>query len=103
MQLTHGGFFPQWDEGVWDTPESAKLLLHGLMSHHRDWLSRLKAPGGAGSLADLARRGLSDIQGGSEATQVALDVKQALYQQHEVCGFAMHVLLIGGLNQILMA
>ncbi|KAK9796976.1 hypothetical protein WJX73_004346 [Symbiochloris irregularis] len=54
-QLTSGGFFPQHSSGSWDTPESAKLALHGL-----------------------------ELPGGSEATQIALDVIGALTQQDEV-------------------
>ena len=83
MQLTHGGFFPQHAEGEWDTPESAKLVLHGLMTHHKGWLERLRMPDGA-TLADMAQRGLDDTQGGEIATQKALEVKDALYHQDQV-------------------
>ena len=83
-QLTDGGFFLQHATGSWDTPESAKLVLHGLVSHHRQWLQRLKAPGGQVSLLQLAQKGLEDAPGGDEVTQIALDVKQGLYEQTQV-------------------
>lgn len=83
-QLTQGGFFKQHESGGWDTPESAKLVLHGLASHHRDWLEKLRVPGDGESLWELSQRGLQDLQGGDVATQAALDVVQALYRQSQV-------------------
>ena len=87
MQLSHGGFFARREEGAWDTPESAKLVLHGLVSHHKEWLQRLQTADGSASLAELASRGLADAPGGDVATQMALDVTAALYAQDQVQGY----------------
>ena len=83
-QLTYGGFFPVHSEGLWDTPEAAKLVLHGLMTHHESQLESMMGAEGSTSLAELAKRGLADIQGGDVATQMALDVKDGLYAQNKV-------------------
>lgn len=83
-QLTSGGFFPQHSSGMWDTPEGAKLVLHGLARHHQSWLERLKGPDGATSLWGMTQRALQDAPGGSQATQIALEVIDALTRQDEV-------------------
>lgn len=83
-QLTGGGFFPQHSEGHWDTPECAQLLLQGLVAHHGQQLQELRSRDGNSTLAELAARGLQDVQGGDVATQMALEVKEALFAQTEV-------------------
>ncbi len=59
-QLVRGGYFSQRRSSAgWDTLTSAQQLLKGLVDAHGPQLAQLAAPGGAGSLQDLAMRGLA--------------------------------------------
>lgn len=56
QQLTQGGFYykSKAHPGMWDTAESAQLLLQNLMASHRDALEALPARLDAESDDDLA-------------------------------------------------
>lgn len=59
--LTAGGNFrrSEAEPGAFDTPESAQLLLHNLVSAHADALGTLRTPDGASSLAEVGRVGVA--------------------------------------------
>jgi hypothetical protein len=54
--LTAGGTFKpsEADPRLFDTMESAQLLLHNLMAAHEPTLAQLRAPSSARSLAEVA-------------------------------------------------
>ena len=41
------------EEGSWDTPDAAKLLMRSVAGSHGDALASIPAPSGSGSLSDL--------------------------------------------------
>lgn len=55
--LTAGGTFKccEAEPAVFDTMESAQLLLHNLMAAHQPALAQLRSPNSAGSLAEVLR------------------------------------------------
>lgn len=76
-QLTHGGFFYQNEEGSWDTPESAKLVLQYFLSANYERVSTETSPRSGRTLESLIEGAMES----SEATEVIdlfLEVKETV-------------------------
>ncbi|KAK9903455.1 hypothetical protein WJX75_006121 [Coccomyxa subellipsoidea] len=82
--LTAGGTFAyNKDAEVWDTPESAKYILHNLLAAHRDALQGMRSVDGSCSVAELAEAGL-EATGAAAPVTAVLDAIDALKAQKEV-------------------
>jgi hypothetical protein len=82
--LTDGGFFGfNEQKDGYDTPESAKYILHNVLASHKESLSALRMPDGSRSLEDVARAGLEakDLAGPVDSV---LDLIEELKLQEEV-------------------
>lgn len=82
--LTAGGTFAyNKDAEAWDTPESAKYILHNLLAAHRDALQGMHSVDGSCSVAELAEAGL-EATGAAAPVTAVLDAIDALKAQKEV-------------------
>ena len=58
--LIDGGMYHKNEEaGGWDTPDHARWLINSLLTAHGHRLEDAAAPGGNGSLRDIAEAGLA--------------------------------------------
>ena len=82
LQLTHGGFFHENSPGIWDTPESARLLLKHLKAGNPDRIASLQTSDGksVSSLIDEAAK----HRDSRRVVDLFLEVKDAVCSADEV-------------------
>ena len=81
-QLTHGGFFFETDEGVWDTPESARMLLKHLKQGNTDRISTLKTANGK-SVIQLIDQAVQQTDA-KKTVDLFLEIREAVCNADDV-------------------
>ncbi|CAL8465449.1 g4985 [Coccomyxa elongata] len=82
--LTAGGTFAyNKEKNEWDTPESAKYILHNLLAAHREALQGMRTVDGSRSLLEAAEGGL-EATGAAAPVTAVLDVIEGLKGQEQV-------------------
>ena len=78
-QLTSGGFFNRHatEEGRWDTPEVAKLILHYLLEGNPGRMEQERSPRSGENLAHLARQAI-DSTDPQTVVDLFLEVKEGV-------------------------